>query len=41
MRTAYQGPVNDREVLKVHPKKNTYVNIPNKTQEILKKQGVP
>lgn len=41
MRTAYQGPVKDREVLRVHPSKNTYVNLPNKTQEILKKRGVP
>lgn len=41
MRTAYAGGRRDAEVMKVDRRRNTYVNHPNKSQEILRKKAIP
>lgn len=40
IKTAYQGPQKGRDVLRADPKRNTYVNHPNKSYEILTKKEV-
>jgi len=40
IKTAYQGPKNGQDVLRADPRKNTYVNHPNKSYEILRKKEV-
>jgi hypothetical protein len=39
--TAYAASKKNAEVLKVDKRVNTYVNHPNKSQEILRKKSVP
>jgi len=41
IQTAYAGAKKDAEVLRADRRRNTYVNHPNKSQEILRKKAVP
>ena len=41
IKTAYQMPKKHQDVLRVDQHKNTYINYPNKSYEILRKKQVP